>query len=686
MVKPSASQRLKQSMEERYFGSDEQTVFSHYIDEAMRLSYLEDMPAYAASQYFQQYNDDRRKAANVQKWTHRRINSKELLAVTQLFTPPHLCAYVTENSLGKLLYEAGYLFDRNYFDGAPQNKITLPLTDIRVFDPACGTGNLLFSACGLLLDAYQKAGYTEEDAKRSIGNNLIGFDIDARAAKTAKKFLQLFYGVDAEILCPSFHDETAKFLEENGFISLSKVYRLLPVTGTLSVFDKKEYERLLLLSPASPFESELNHFTNILRLFSETYHTVLINPPYLASSDYGDGLKQFIFTHYHENRADLFSVFTARCLSFLKPNGYIGVVCPYNWMFIKQFEPLRLKITSNYDILNVAMLPQSEYRGAVVYLSAFTLRQGLTGETGTYIRLTRADGEDALKNACKEGARGRYRINQSVFSETPYRALIFWTSKRFFENYRGARLSSVFEIRQGMATGDNKRFLKKIREVNPSQIDFSAASLEEFINNGKQYALYSKGGQYRKWFGNIDYVIRFDKEARDILAKQGNNMPSRQYYFKTGITWTLVSSKGHFGARICRNSVFDVGGSCGFPKKPDDLYIILAYLCSSVATYYLNAQNPTLNCQVGDIKNLPYIEPKGEDRDLIDRLSHENVRMAEEDWHNKLSPHKARENALMMLENEVRLNAVFARIYGLEGETEESVPMRLITLTQKGGL
>jgi hypothetical protein len=241
------------------------------------------------------------------------------------------------------------------------------------------------------------------------------------------------------------------------------------------------------------------------------------------------------------------------------------------------------------------------------------------------------------------------------------------------------------DIRQGLATGNNQKYLKKTEDVNPDDICFDAQNTEDFFAKGKTYAPYNKGGAYRKWYGNLNYVIRFDKKSVTELSKQGNRLPSKIYYFRQCLTWTLVSSKGHFGARISENSVFDVGGSCGFPKQEKDIFVLLGYLCSAAATYYLNAQNPTLNCQVGDLKNLPYIPPPEKERARIETLVKENIEIAKRDWHAlEIPPKSAIENVKKMQYNEEELNRIFLSLYGLDGEISPRVEERLITLKHKG--
>ena len=326
------------------------------------------------------------------------------------------------------------------------------------------------------------------------------------------------------------------------------------------------------------------------------------------------------------------------------------------------------------------MLPADDYKEAVVYLSCFVLSANRTGAAGHYIKIEK--GENS-RCALQSGGK-RYTVSQLRYNDTPYNSIIFWTSDAFIQNYRKGRLQDVLEIRQGLATGNNKKYLVKIAELSASDIACDAVSIEDFDQKGKPYALYNKGGTYRKWYGNIDYAIKFDKEAREALSKSGNRLPSKAYYFKPCVTWTLVSSKGHFGARLSNHSVFDVGGSCGFPKREEDIYIILGYLCSTVATAYINAQNPTINCQVGDIKNLPYLEPSSVQRARIEKLVKENVAIARADWHNAAPlEQEAHDNFARLKRNEEELNTIFIQLYGLEKELCPEVPNRLVTLKYK---
>lgn len=688
MVKPSNTRLLKEKMEKLYSAEGEESVYNHYIDEAERLSFEnEEEPCFAVSEYFQLYNNDKRKNANLKKQSHQKISTEDLTAVTQLFTPLYLVKYVADNTLGRMLRGMGYGIETPYLDGGITES-RKKLRGVKIFDPAAGTGNMLFYACELLTAAYKKEGLSDCEIKKNIQNNLVGFDIDKRAAELCQRLFKKRYGVSVKIYTPPENPDTAKYLESRGYLNLAETYRRFFERGSASIFDIKEMKALqkeIHLAPEN-LKKDLSYFYDLLEILNGGYDVILVNPPYLASSDYSKELGDFIKKNYRNYRADLFSVFIARSLKWLKPGGFLGVVCPYNWMFIKQFSKLREKIIDNYDIINLVMLPTGGYRNAVVYLSCFALYGGKTEKDGSYIKLSNANNtEEDLLNSCRGRTEYKYFVNQERFKQTPNNSLIFWTGSRFIENYRYGRLKDYMEIRQGMATGDNKKYLKKIEDANKKEIAFDAKSIEDFKNSGKKYALYNKGGAFRKWYGNRDYVILFDDKAREELKRQGNNMPSRAYYFKPSVTWTLVSSKGYFGARISDNSVFDVGGSCGFPKDPADIYVILGYLCSAVATYYLNAHNPTLNCQVGDIKNLPYIPPSKEERTRIEQLVKENIDISKKDWEDKIKDaDEAKKNFLRLKENEEELNKIFIGLYGLDGELSAEVPDRLITLKYKG--
>lgn len=687
MVTARDAEALKERLNREYGQPDEERLFRIYIERAKEIAASSENGEEVLSSYFQYYNNDLRRQINRKKRLRKRLTAEDLPIVTQLFTPAHIAAYIVDNSLGRLLYECGYDVNAEYLvkDGALTYAARKrKLEELRIIDPAAGTGNLLLRAAELLSRAYAQAGYSEAESARAISSNLFGLDIDERAVEICRYVCARKYGATPLIYAlrkPA--DEEIERVKASGEGALAALLTELNEIGAIA--------------DLSPFAAEAVRRYPELELLRHRYDVILVNPPYLASADFGNVLTDYVKKNYPECGADLFSVFMLCYLKKLSEGGYLGLVCPYNWMFTKRFAAVRRVVIEHNALVTLAKLSAGAYKDATVFLSACVLSER-PREKGIYFLIERKKEEAAeLLEACNDAAYpGRYEREASRFVAVPDCGIAFWTSDRFIRNYSAPRLDEVMDIRQGMATGDNARYLRDIRSVPLEEIDFTARSLEEFIAGGKKYALYSKGGEYRKWYGNIDYVIRFDEEARRELMARGNRMPSRAYYFRKGITWTLVSSKGHFGARIVDNSVFDVGGSCGFCKDERDIYVILAFLTSKVAEYYLNALNPTVNCQVGDVKNLPYIALKGAERELVDRLARENTEIAERDWlgsrysyldeadRPRLTAAERAEAFGKMRENEERINGIFIEAYGLGGELTPEVPDRLITLFGKG--
>ncbi len=652
--------------------SNEEEIFEHYVDGIFEM--FDDVWAISDAYSFL-YSEDRI-AINLQKQRHNRVAAKQVHIATQFFTPQYLAKFVAANSLGRFFPDTQF----EYKDGG--ENLDCP-SNLRVFDPAVGTGNMFLCAYDLLEKAYEEDDLPPQQLARKILSSFFGLDIDKKAVSVAKRLLLKRAGLD------NFDFNIFSFDElDNSVIGLC-VSTGMQRLGNFIDFLCRNQHLGSIIKPYKELAQDIEHLKSnsaasasisILKMLTMKFDCVLINPPYLASSDYDTALKKYVFDNYNPYKQDLFAVFIARCFEQLEQHGALGVVCPYNWMFIKSFGNLRRLITQEKGLLNLAQLSTGGYSKAVVYLSAFTATHTKPVK-GIYIRLTDFDGskqKSRLEKAINGKVSYRYERSFDTFQQTPSGAIIYWLSPQAIRCFSQKELSDFLEIRQGMATGDNKAFLKRLSEVNPEDIAFDARSIEHFDTLNKKYAPYNKGGLYRKWFGNMNFVIRFDTQAREVLSKQGNRMPSKDFYFKECITWTLVSSKGHFGARYSNNSVFDVGGSCGFVKSssPVDIYVILGFLCSKVVTFFLNALNPTLNVQVGDLKNLPFVLPSQLQCDEIAALVKENIVISRRDWYNdgKLGDFERMRN------NEERLNTIFIELFGLDGELDNKVDSKLITI------
>ncbi len=668
--------------------STESEVYSTYMCDMRLAAKNESEPYFALSDYHCFYNEQARKVTKQKKRAHATIDTSELVAATQFFTPLSLVKYLSDNIVSRLIGKNinGY---SDIIDSLGAELSLNGIRNLRIFDPAVGTGNILYYISRLLKSIYTSLGVSAELIPQYVAANIVGCDIDMAAIDFCKRELLAEIGAEPNIFCLHAPSSTlTEALKDSKQSVILDALNALPMAGSLQIFPKDSIKVLqnIMLSHKEGVDlnAEITYYIAVITMLTAKYDAVIMNPPYLASSDYNSELTQFVDANYSAYRQDLFSVFIARGLAMLSEGGYLGVVCPFNWMFIKQFTSLRGEIIDNYCIHNLARLHISSYKSARVFLSAFVLGDSIKSGVGSYLELSsEKDSANAIEAAIASG-KCRYIMAQNAFKKLPNNIIAYGYGNRFYDALSLPKLTEYMDIRQGMATGNNKKYLCKIDDVNPKDIDYLATSIEEFARNGKKYALYSKGGKFKKWYGNLDYVIRFTDEFREIYAVTGNRLPSKAYYFKSGITWTLVSSKGVFGARLVDNSVFDVGGSCGFPKNPEDRFVILAYLCSVVASTYLNTFNPTMNCQVGDLKNLPYIAPTGEIYDEIDRLSRENVAATKANYEayrrGKVNKKTLSAMRSKIAKNEHRLNEIFINLYGLQCDLSPEIEPRLITL------
>lgn len=653
--------------------------FSEYIKDVHDLPLTE----WELSERFYLHNREKREQIAEKKRSRRRIGKDDIAAATQFFTPDWLAKYLSDNSLGRL----SQLAESQYKDFAAETSMAADIDGISVLDPAVGSGNMLLAAYETLEAAHLAAGTEKADIPQRVLSRLYGLDIDERAVAIAKTLLLKKSGLthfDFSIFTFKRPSEgLIAFAEKNRHFELKKVLLLLqnnPEIGSMlkcSEAVKKQADAAL------PFFDESDgECLNAILLLCQKYSAILMNPPYLAASDYPSEIRKYIFEEYPCYKQDMFAVFIAKSINLLEENGFLGVVCPYNWMFLKTFCGLRKTVLERTEIKNLVQLSHGGYKDAVVYISAFVLKKAdnTADSFGKYTRLTDFKGKEQRERLLVSAGNDlayTFFVPQSRFQRTPQNAIIYWGGKKLEAAFSHPPLQNYLEIRQGIATGDNKYFLRKIEDVF-DEVSFDSKSLEDFDRSGKKYVPYNKGGPYRKWFGNRTYCILFTKEARAKLQKSGNCLPSKPFYFKECITWTLVSSKASFGARYSNNSLFDVGGSCGFIKEnsPVSLYVILGYLCSTVASYFLNALNPTLNMQVGDMKRLPFALPTEKMCREIEKLVKQNIEIAQKDWYNGSSE----EDILTVKENEEQINMLFIDLYGLKGEVGCDVPFELITL------
>ena len=364
---------------------------------------------------------------------------------------------------------------------------------------------------------------------------------------------------------------------------------------------------------------------------------VVANPPYMGSKNMNKWLGDWIKTHYKDMKGDLFSCFMVRNVGMGAEHAQLGFMTPYVWMFIGTYEKLRKFVIQQNTITSLIQLEYSGFSGATVPICTFTVQKGYCpGYHGGYVRLSDFVGADqqaprALEALADPDCGWFYRCDASRFEVIPGNPIAYWASERIclaFKN--GIPLCSIASPRQGLATGENDRFVRQWWEVSQIRSEYNCGSLEELRNRNGKWIPYNKGGEYRKWYGNNDYIISFDQDSFEALANQGNHLPSRHLYFLPSITWSKISS-GVIAFRFKpQGGAFDVAGTSVFGTERDLMY--LQGLCnSSIIMQVAALLSPTLNFEVGQIATYPVIRDEAAFDDVAKIV--ENLRNdSKNDW------------------------------------------------------
>jgi len=351
---------------------------------------------------------------------------------------------------------------------------------------------------------------------------------------------------------------------------------------------------------------------NVAQILTQKYDVVVTNPPYLNKFD--PLLKKYVKKYYTDYSGDLFSVFIYNNLNWLKPGGYSAYMRPFVWMFIKTYEKLRTYIVKNKQISSLIQMEYSAFEEATVPINTFVLKNTSNTENGTYIKLSDFKGGmevqkdrvlDAIKNPEIDYL---YRTNQANFEKIPGSPIAYWANSKLVNIYKNNfQVSDRAAVKKGSFTGDNNKFLRLWPEVSFDNIGINIKSTPDSILSKKRWFPYNKGGKYRKWFGNRNYVINWFDDAKDLKSFSKFGLRNPQYIFKQGITWSSLSS-GLPSFRFSESGfIFDSKGPMIFTTN---INYLMGFLNSKVASYVLNILSPTLDYNPSAIKNLPLIEKK----------------------------------------------------------------------------
>lgn len=609
--------------------------------------------------------------ANLKK--NIKISAANIPAATQLFTPDWIVRYMVENSLGRLWSEGHPDFDKSewkyYLDEAPQEPqaaqqlaelrkgyAALTPEDIKCIDPCMGSGHILAYLFDVLMQIYRSAGYTDRDAAASIvEHNLYGLDIDDRAAQMAyfvvmmkgchydSRFLRRHlnphvYAIQesGELTTDALgrlgkQESTARALLD-GFKNAKEYGSILQPKVTLAELDALQ-EQLREVDGASDMGSLTDQLVagqivNVLyplieqaRMLVQKYDVVVTNPPYMGSSGMNARLSDYVKKHYPDSKSDLFAVFIERCAQMDKRGGYQAMITQHAWMFLSSFEKLRAKLQL-IDTVNMAHLGArgfDEIGGEVVQTTSFVMRSSHTkGYKGTYCRLLDGESEKAKAEMFVSGE-NRYVAAQDNFSKIPGSPVAYWVSNQFIMTFEiGTSLSKIAPTRKGMFTGNNDLWLKLWFEVDNTKFC-------------KTFMPYNKGGEYRKWYGNNDYVVNWCSNGESIANYKGSGNISTKLFFKPCLTWSLVTSyKPSFRAITDCYHVMGDAGPIVVTNRENNNYI-LGLLNSKYAENVAYLIAPTINFSNGAAGAIPVIFNENKQKN-IDSLVENNINLSKSDW------------------------------------------------------
>ena len=669
-----------------------------------------------------------------------KIPKERIPAATQLFTPDWIVKYMVENSLGRYWLENHpnetlksnwtYFVDDLSHDIEIENVISSNFVkpeDIKIIDPCMGSGHILVYIFEVLMQIYISEGYTEREASELILEyNIHGLDIDDRAYQLAyfaimmkaRKYNKriLTRGISPAIysiqesnnLSQEFIDllisQNSSIAEDLKYI-VSKFNNGKIYGSALNIDDinfEAIHNELNKLQNTKTlinlkFSDEIKLLRNILNqseLLLQNYEIVVTNPPYMGTKGMNPPLKQFLKDNYKLSKTDLFAVFIERCQKFTKENGYLSMITQHSFMFLISFEEFRKKFLEKNIINMVHLGPRAfeDIGGEVVQSVSFVVKNSyLNDSESIFIRLTEYNVAD-LKEKEFFNKNNYYRVKQENFKSIPGSPISYWAGDEMINLFKNEKaIQDLSDVKVGIATANNDVFLRLWYEINYNNLGLNFKSRKESKESHLKWFPYNKGGLFRKWYGNQDYVVNWENDGEELRNFKRAALRNPDYYFKHSISWSLLGSP--LGARFYPDGfLFDVNGSSLFIS--DEIYhYVGGFLCSNIASELLSILNPTLAFQVGNIKSLPIII----DNNYINKVNDivlDNINLSKRDWDDSelswnFSCHpliKFNENTLeksfaswvnfkenqfnQVKSNEIKLNKLFSEIYGLNMESD----------------
>ena len=701
------------------------------------------------------------------------VKKQDIPAATQLFTTDWVVRYMVDNSLGKywldhypdsgLRSSLEYLIPDKNISEREDTVSKLKPEDIKVIDNAMGSGHILVYAFDVLMEIYRTLGYSERDAARAIiEHNIYGLEIDKRAYQLAyfaimmkgRQYDRLFLKkeitpnlrefIDSPVVTEEYQNRITELnndtdneqwneykelifdqfsngkelgsiikLTDKEIHPISKEY-LDKVRNYLSKFD--QFTNMDILYGIKDIQDKYVHILDLAEMMIEKYTAVVTNPPYLNKMD--KKLKKYVNDNYSDVKKDLFSVFIQLNSKMLIDDGYASFMTPFVWMFISSYEKLRSFLINERNISSLIQMEYSAFEEATVPICTFTIKNS-NEQIGNYIKLSEFTGGmevqrvktlEAIKmyDTCDYF----YSSRQDNFKKILGMPIAYWASKNVIKDFlNGKLINEIADAKVGLQTGDNDKFLRYWFEVDFRKINFNAKSNEDAYKSKKKWFPTTKGGSFRKWYGNNDYVVNWENNGYEIkhYVDEKGKLRSRpqnlNYYFKKGMTWSTISS-GQVSFRFHDQAIFETKGSVLFPKDMTDFEEIFGYVNSKLVNYFLTFISPTLDYHEGPMGRLPFIKINSDKQlEVIKEKVNENINLVKKDYSVLETTYEFKNNNLVnstvnddlhetfkvvseqmisqfntLKHNEEILNEIFIKQYSLESELVKDVPDEYISV------
>lgn len=582
----------------------------------------------------------------------RKAAAADIAPATQLFTPEWIVRYMVENSLGRLwmLNNPGSSLRERmeyYIEPDAEHEDFIRISspeEITLCDPACGSGHILVYAFELLFHMYEERGYREREIPELIlTKNLAGMEIDSRAAQIAELALAMcarehdrrFFrrGVRADVTVlssiPLGEDELP------GNKKLAEELSHLGEIGSLLNPSEDEIDELKAAAAscsddlfAATAKTKLESAAAICEKLSRRFTCTVANPPYMGSSSFNPFMSKWVKKNYPDVKSDLFSSFVVRMFSLAKDHGECGVMSPFVWMFIGSYEKLRNEIIDNRTLTSLIQLEYSGFAGATVPICTYTFHNSLIkGYKGGYVRLSDFVGAAVQAPKALEAIQNPdcgwfYRRNAETFRQIPGTPIAYWASDGLLSAFSLGHSIGDYSDYTGSQnkTGDNNLYLRLFWEVGARSVGRKGS-----------WATYSKGGDFRRWFGNLHWLVSIKKDAIEFYqSNPTSNLLASKYWFSEGVCYTMLTSGKPSFRLLPPTGGFDMAGPC-ICNLDQNKNWALGFLNCSIAADVLSMLNPTLNMQARDIKALPVLI-SAEHQPAINSLVDNNVSISKTDW------------------------------------------------------